>query len=84
MSYADLITSNGTQTLKLPREYNFDADRVSIEPFGDGIWVKPVKGNKPPLTLEQLFAMIDETQREEGLLDLDDLEDPPPQQRDLF
>ena len=84
MSYADIINSNGTQMLQLPREYSFDTNRVSIETFGEGIWIKPVKEKKPPLTLEQLFAMLDETQREEGLLDLDDLDDPPPQERDLF
>ena len=84
MSYADLITVNGTQTLPLPREYQFDTEHVSIEQVGDGILVKPVAEKKPKMTLEQLFALLDETQREEGLLDLDDLDDPPPQQRDLF
>jgi virulence-associated protein VagC len=83
MSYADLITNNGTQTLQLPREYRFDTDHVSIEPMGGGLLIKPVKEKKLP-TWEELFAMIDEARKEEGDLDLDDLDDPPPQERNLF
>lgn len=84
MSYADIINSNGTQMLQLPREYRFDTDHVSIEQLGDGLLIKPVKEQRPKLTLEQLFAMLDETQREEGLLDLDDLDAPPPQEREVL
>ena len=83
MSYADIITTNGTQTLQLPREYRFDTDHVSIEQLGDGLLIKPVKKKKLP-TWDELFAMIDEARKEEGDLDLDDLDDPPPQERNLF
>ena len=74
MSYADLITVNGTQTLPLPREYHFDTDHVSIEQFGNGILIKPAAETKKLPTWEELFAMIDEARKEEGDLNLDDLD----------
>ena len=70
MSYADIITTNGTQTLQLPREYRFDTDHVSIEPMGGGLLIKPVKKKKLP-TWEELFAMIDEARKEEGDLEVE-------------
>ena len=83
MSYADLITNNGTQTLELPREYMLDANRVSIEPFGDGILIKPATEKKLP-TWDELFAMIDEARKEEGDLEITDRITLTQRQEELF
>lgn len=84
MSYADLITSNGTQTLKLPREYMLDADRVSVEYQGESIVLTPMKKVKPRMTIEQLFAKIDEALGDDGDFVIDRSNNVPPQPRELF
>ena len=68
MSYTCLYDDHGAQTLRLPPLFRFDSSHVTLERMDDGILIKPVKEK---LTLDRLFAMIDEARREEGYLDLD-------------
>jgi virulence-associated protein VagC len=46
MHTAELFDADGTQAVKLPEEFRFRADRVSIRREGDSVILEPVK----PLT----------------------------------
>jgi hypothetical protein len=43
MKTAEIIHSNGTQAVKLPEEFHFEGDKVSIRRQGDAVILEPVK-----------------------------------------
>ena len=57
MSITTVFANGGSQAVRIPRQYRFDTDRVSVQPMNGGVLLMPVR-SKP--TLEDFFARCDE------------------------
>lgn len=43
MKTTEIVSSNGTQMVKLPEEFHFEGTTVSIRKVGDAVILEPVK-----------------------------------------
>lgn len=43
MKIAEIIHTNGTQAVKLPEDFHFEGDKVSIRREGDAVILEPIK-----------------------------------------
>jgi len=55
MSTAEIVDIGGTQAVKLPEGFRFDADTVSIRKEGEAVILEPVK---PPTWPDGFFQSI--------------------------
>lgn len=56
MSITTVFANGGSQAVRIPKEYRFDTDRVSVQPMRGGILLMPVR-RKP--TLAEFFSECD-------------------------
>ena len=62
MLITTVFANGGSQAVRIPRQYRFDTDRVSVQPMNGGVLLLPVR-SKP--TLEDFFARCDELDEED-------------------
>ena len=48
MSITTVFANGGSQAVRIPRQYRFDTDRVSVQPMNGGVLLMPVR-SKPTL-----------------------------------
>ena len=76
-----VFTNGGSQAVRIPKAFRFDAREVSVQSFNGGILLMPIRSE---VSLENVFALCDGlNESEKGFLD----ERPcniVPRKRDLF
>lgn len=55
---ASLFTNGGSQAVRLPREYRFDGDRVSIRREGDAVILEPLTKRAWPTGFRMRFEAL--------------------------
>ena len=62
-----IFANGGSQAVRIPKAFRFDADKVSVQPCRGGILLLPVNRKK---SLREVFAACDElSECERGFLD---------------
>jgi antitoxin VapB len=72
---AKIFMNGGSQAVRLPAEYRFDVDEVSVEKVGEKLVLSPKRSG-----WDDFFARASEVPEDF----LEDRGDAPPQERDLF
>lgn len=62
MSITTVFSNGGSQAVRIPRQYRFDTDRVSVRPMNGGVLLLPVR-SRP--TIQEFFALCDELDDED-------------------
>lgn len=76
IAIAKLFRNGRSQAVRLPREFRFEGDRVSIRRMGRGVLLEPVD-----VDVRAWFAEIDRLRAEP--FTVEDRDQPPPQERDF-
>ncbi len=74
---AALFRNGRNQALRIPREFEMDASQVEIRQEGNSLVITPLRPNR----LLELLASLEPLGPED---DFPEIEDLPPQERDLF
>ncbi len=78
MTVSAKVFQNGrSQAIRIPKEFRVDSDEVYIEKIGDTLVIKPKHGDK----WDRFFEALDQTDTT-GFLE--DRDQPPVQERELF
>lgn len=56
MSITTVFMNGGSQAVRIPRQFRFETDRVSVQSFRGGVLLMPVVA---PPKLEDIFAQCD-------------------------
>ena len=76
VAIAKLFRNGRSQAVRLPREFRFEGDRVSIRRMGRGVLLEPVD-----VDVRAWFAEMDRLRSEP--FTVGDRDQPPPQERDF-
>lgn len=80
-----LFRNGRSQAIRIPKEFEFDAERAVITPTPDGrglILTPEVTAN--PRTLAKIFSQWAAEDEEEGAIEFPEIADPPPEAIDPF
>lgn len=81
MSITSVFANGGSQAVRIPKEFRFETNRVSVQPMNGGLLLLPV-GRKP--TLQEFFARCDELDADERAAISSVRRRSRPQRRELF
>ena len=81
MAITTVFANGGSQAVRIPRQFRFDTDRVSVQPMNGGVLLMPVRG-KP--TLQEFFARCDELDDADRAVLSDIHRNVRPQRREVF
>ena len=79
MSITTLFANGGSQAVRIPKQYRFDAERVTIQAYRGGLLLMPIP-KKP--TAADFFKVCDEAGLDDFTLDRGDNAVLPP--KDVF
>ena len=81
MSITSVFANGGSQAVRIPKEFRFETNRVSVQPMNGGLLLLPV-GRKP--TLQEFFSRCDELDADERAAISSVRRRSRPQRRELF
>ena len=82
MSITSVFSDRGRQAVYIPDNCRFNTRNVIVEHVGEGILLRPV--SKREMSFEEIFKMMDDAQREEGLFELDLSDNQVPAAKEIF
>lgn len=77
MPITTVFTNGGSQAVRIPKEFRFKSNRVSIQAFRGGVLLKPVERKA---TVEDFLKACDDAGLEDFALDRSDNAIPPPKE----
>lgn len=74
-----VFKSGNSQAIRIPKEFRLDAKEVEIKKVDEGLLITPKKRN-----WDQFLKALEELKEEDIEGFLDDIEDLPPEPKDIF
>ena len=81
MRYTTVFTNGGSQAVRIPREFRFATNRVSVEADRGGVLLIPVND---PKAIVEIFSLCDELTTSEREFLSERKSNDAPQTRELF